>query len=90
MTDDRFRKPAADWTDDELRVGIGEVLRRRDELAAAGNASEAAGLHAVLIVLVEERERRVKLGRQVGDDMAEAAGVQAFDISDLLRLDDTN
>jgi hypothetical protein len=83
MTDESlFAKPAADWTDEELRVGAVQAALRRNELAAAGETERAEFLNDLCIELVEERERRKVLAREVEEAMA-----PSIDITDQLEQD---
>lgn len=61
MDESLFEKPAGEWTDDEIRVGLLLVTARRDEVAAAGDAALAGRLNDVLVVLAGERDRRTVL-----------------------------
>jgi hypothetical protein len=49
MSEDLFARPPADWTDDQIVVGLAEVGRR------------SAQLHGVALVLAGERDRRAQL-----------------------------
>jgi hypothetical protein len=77
-----FEKPAADWTDDELRVGVRLVAERRDAFAKVGEAWQADRMNDLLIALAEERDRRVALRREVEDAWATSA-----DITDIIDQD---
>jgi hypothetical protein len=77
-----FAKPAGEWTDDELRVGAVQAARRRDELAAAGEAEQAEFLNDLCADLLDERDRRAALRREVEDAM-----VPSVDITDALEQD---
>lgn len=56
-----FDKAPAEWTDDEIRVGLAQVAQRREEL------------YGVAVTLADERDRRRALARQVDDAMSSPA-----------------
>lgn len=55
MDESLFAKPAGDWSDDELRVGLAQIAERQEFL------------HNVAVELAAERDRRAKLYREMED-----------------------
>jgi hypothetical protein len=67
--DSLFAKPAAEWTDDELRVGLPELGQRIAELREAGHVQVANRLTELAADLADERDQRRALHREVEDAM---------------------
>lgn len=79
---DLFERPLGDWTDAELEVGVRVVARRRDELAGDGCAWHAGRLAELLELLVDERDRRTRLYREMASALAYAPPSTVADLLD--------
>lgn len=82
MTDNLFCKPPADWSDNEIRVGLAEVAKAIQWHSDQHDPAAADRLHAVARVLADERDARAGLRAAVDD-----AVLPAVNITDLLAID---
>ncbi|MGH8774817.1 MAG: hypothetical protein ACRDWI_06495 [Jiangellaceae bacterium] len=78
-----FAKPAGQWSDRELAIGLAEVARSIQEQSDLGHRQFVDDLHAIARGLADERDRRrVARSREVVGSWV--------DISDLLRLEEAD
>lgn len=75
-------KPIGDWTDNQLRIGVELATAQRDQLASEGDDAAAAVISEVLCALVDERERRAYLYREMASALSYGVPSSVADLND--------